>query len=117
MALSLSAAIGQIFILITIKEFGALLFATIMTTRQFISILLSCILFMHPLSLGQWAGTVLVFGALYYKMLTGGAGKGKKSDVTPREDATPEEMQELAAQDNKDGGGSQNGKDQQSSKV
>ena len=74
----------QIFILITIKEFGALLFATIMTTRQFLSILLSCILFMHPLSLGQWVGTTLVFGALYYKTLTGGAGKGKKTDVTMR---------------------------------
>mmetsp|Transcript_4159 Transcript_4159/g.8122 ORF Transcript_4159/g.8122 Transcript_4159/m.8122 type:complete len:379 (-) Transcript_4159:215-1351(-) len=95
MALSLSAAIGQIFILITIKEFGALLFATIMTTRQFLSILLSCILFLHPLSLGQWAGTSLVFGALYYKTLSGGAGKGKKTDILARKDATIEEMQAL----------------------
>ena len=39
-----------------------------MTTRQFLSILLSCLIFMHPLSLGQWAGTVLVFGSLYYKV-------------------------------------------------
>jgi len=82
LALSLSAAIGQIFILITIKEFGALLFATIMTTRQFLSILLSCIIFLHPLSLGQWGGTVMVFGALYYKTL---AGKQKKEDVSPPE--------------------------------
>jgi adenosine 3'-phospho 5'-phosphosulfate transporter B2 len=41
-----------------------------MTTRQFLSILLSCLLFLHPLSLGQWMGTVLVFGALYYKTLS-----------------------------------------------
>lgn len=33
-----------------------------MTTRQFISILLSCILFAHPLTGGQWLGTVMVFG-------------------------------------------------------
>ncbi len=46
----------------TIKTFGALLFATVMTTRQFISILLSCILFAHPLTGGQWLGTVMVFG-------------------------------------------------------
>mmetsp|Transcript_1167 Transcript_1167/g.2769 ORF Transcript_1167/g.2769 Transcript_1167/m.2769 type:complete len:376 (+) Transcript_1167:79-1206(+) len=95
MALSLSAAIGQIFILITIKEFGALLFATIMTTRQFLSILLSCILFLHPLSAGQWVGTVMVFGALYYKTLSGGAGKGKKTDILARKDLTSEEMKAL----------------------
>jgi hypothetical protein len=79
-ALSLSAALAQIFILITIRDYGApsctrtgarpvcflgvasdnsvgragaLLFATVMTTRQFLSILLSCLLFLHPLSLGQ----------------------------------------------------------------
>jgi adenosine 3'-phospho 5'-phosphosulfate transporter B2 len=45
---------GALFISYTIKTFGALIFATIMTTRQFLSILLSCFLFLHPLSFGQW---------------------------------------------------------------
>ena len=45
---------GALFISYTIKTFGSLIFATIMTTRQFLSILLSCLLFAHPLSLGQW---------------------------------------------------------------
>lgn len=44
---------GALFISYTIKTFGALIFATIMTTRQFVSILLSCILFAHPLTAGQ----------------------------------------------------------------
>jgi len=35
--LSIAATTGQLIILYTIKEFGALLFATIMTTRQFLS--------------------------------------------------------------------------------
>ena len=39
-----------------------------MTTRQFLSILLSCILFAHPLTLGQWGGTGMIFGSLYYKV-------------------------------------------------
>lgn len=64
--LSTAAMLGQLCILYTIREFGALLFATIMTTRQFLSILLSCIIFMHPLTLPQWGGTCMVFGALYY---------------------------------------------------
>ena len=68
--LSGAATIGQLFISHTIKTYGALLFATVMTTRQFLSILLSCILFAHPLSGGQWGGTVMVFGALYYKTLS-----------------------------------------------
>ncbi|GAX76374.1 hypothetical protein CEUSTIGMA_g3820.t1 [Chlamydomonas eustigma] len=65
--LSLSATIGALFISYTIKTFGSLVFATIMTTRQFLSILLSCLLFAHPLSIGQWAGTIFVFGTLYYQ--------------------------------------------------
>eukprot|EP00197_Chlamydomonas_leiostraca_P013869 CAMPEP_0202867492 /NCGR_PEP_ID=MMETSP1391-20130828/9464_1 /ASSEMBLY_ACC=CAM_ASM_000867 /TAXON_ID=1034604 /ORGANISM="Chlamydomonas leiostraca, Strain SAG 11-49" /LENGTH=389 /DNA_ID=CAMNT_0049547541 /DNA_START=127 /DNA_END=1296 /DNA_ORIENTATION=- len=66
-ALSVAASTGALFISYTIKTFGALIFATIMTTRQFLSILLSCFLFLHPLSAGQWVGTSLVFGTLYYQ--------------------------------------------------
>ncbi len=46
--------IGQLFILHTIKTFGALIFAAVMTTRQFLSILVSSFLFGNPLSEGQW---------------------------------------------------------------
>ncbi len=45
---------GQLLIVHTIRSFGALVFATIMTTRQFVSVLASCIIFAHPLSPGQW---------------------------------------------------------------
>lgn len=85
--LSLSSTLGQLFILYTIREYGALLFATIMTSRQFISILLSCVLFLHPLTLGQWTGTLMVFGALYYKTLF----KSPSSHGPPK--AEPEEEQ------------------------
>ena len=47
-------SIGQLFILHTIRCFGALLFAAVMTTRQFLSILVSSFLFGNPLSVGQW---------------------------------------------------------------
>jgi adenosine 3'-phospho 5'-phosphosulfate transporter B2 len=70
LVLSSAATIAQFFISYTIKAFGALLFATVMTTRQFLSILLSCFLFMHPLSMGQTLATGIVFGALYYKNLS-----------------------------------------------
>jgi len=47
--------------------FGALMFSTIMTIRQFLSLLLSSIFFLHPLTIGQWTGATVVFGVLYYK--------------------------------------------------
>lgn len=65
--ISLVSAAVQFFVSETIKSYGALVFATVMTTRQWFSILLSCLVFGHPLSAGQWLGTVVVFGALYHK--------------------------------------------------
>ncbi|GAB2214712.1 hypothetical protein Droror1_Dr00019074 [Drosera rotundifolia] len=65
--LSAVATAGQFFISYTIRTFGALTFATIMTTRQLVSILLSCLWFSHPLSSAQWLGAVIVFGSLYAK--------------------------------------------------
>jgi len=65
--LSLASSFGQLIILWTIKEFGALFFATVMTVRQVFSIIISCIIFLHPLSYVQWLSAALVFGVLYYK--------------------------------------------------
>ncbi|KAF3453815.1 hypothetical protein FNV43_RR04256 [Rhamnella rubrinervis] len=65
--LSTVATASQFFISYTIRTFGALTFATIMTTRQLVSIMLSCIWFQHPLSWEQWVGAVIVFGSLYMK--------------------------------------------------
>ncbi|KAK7272092.1 hypothetical protein RJT34_28485 [Clitoria ternatea] len=65
--LSTVATISQFFISYTIRTFGALTFATIMTTRQLVSIMLSCVWFAHPLSMEQWIGAVIVFGSLYSK--------------------------------------------------
>jgi len=67
--LSLAAAAGQLFISMTIKNYGSLVFATIMTTRQVLSILLSSILFSQALSMGQISALVLLFGGLYFNTL------------------------------------------------
>ncbi|KAE9461144.1 hypothetical protein C3L33_06958, partial [Rhododendron williamsianum] len=65
--LSTVATASQFFISYTIRTFGALTFATIMTTRQLVSILLSCMWFVHPLSWEQGIGAAIVFGSLYAK--------------------------------------------------
>ena len=50
--MSAVAALGQFFIAHTIRSFWALAYATIVTTRQFASPLLSCIATARPLTEG-----------------------------------------------------------------
>ncbi|KAH0931937.1 hypothetical protein HID58_009054 [Brassica napus] len=78
--LSTVATASQFFISYTIRTFGALTFAAIMTTRQLASIMLSCIWFSHPLSWEQCIGSVIVFGSLYAKNLL---NNNKKSQTQP----------------------------------
>lgn len=76
----------QLFISFTIKQYGALNFALMMTIRQFLSIIVSCFVFKHALTMLQWLGTVLVVCGLltrtvythsgYSKLPLGGSGKG-----------------------------------------
>lgn len=57
----LCGAMGQLFIFLTIKEFGSLTSILVCTTRKFLSILLSVLLYRTPLTSRQWFGVVLVF--------------------------------------------------------
>jgi solute carrier family 35 (adenosine 3'-phospho 5'-phosphosulfate transporter), member B2 len=83
--LSFSAVSGQIAIGYTIKTFGALLYATIMTIRQFLSVFISNIVFRHGMSFMQWVGACVVFGALFYKSWA----KAKAPKSGPKNDAPP----------------------------
>mmetsp|Transcript_11658 Transcript_11658/g.35576 ORF Transcript_11658/g.35576 Transcript_11658/m.35576 type:complete len:370 (+) Transcript_11658:164-1273(+) len=65
--LSFSAVTSQFAITYTIKNFGALVYATIMTIRQFLSVFVSNIVYGHAMNSLQWLGAVTVFGALFYK--------------------------------------------------
>lgn len=66
--LSLAGAIGQMFIFYTIKTFGPLVFAIIMTTRQVLSIMLSSWLYGHTIGLKGIAGATTVFSALIFRI-------------------------------------------------
>mmetsp|Transcript_45523 Transcript_45523/g.177026 ORF Transcript_45523/g.177026 Transcript_45523/m.177026 type:complete len:366 (-) Transcript_45523:363-1460(-) len=65
--LSFSAVTGQFSITYTIKNFGALVYATIMTIRQFLAVFVSNLVYGHAMTAMQWLGAVTVFGALLYK--------------------------------------------------
>lgn len=62
--LSISSAVGQLFVFYTINKFGAIVFTIIMTIRQGLAILLSCILYSHPISLLGVIGILLVLIAV-----------------------------------------------------
>lgn len=58
----------QLFIFTTVTSFGPLMCSIVTTTRKFFSILLSVVIFQHPMLPRQWVGTVLVFTGLFLDM-------------------------------------------------
>lgn len=62
--ISVASAFGQGFILLTIKYYGAAVFAAIATVRQLVSILVSIAVFSHRISSIQIVAIALVFAAL-----------------------------------------------------
>lgn len=65
---SMCSTIGQLFIFYTIKNFGAVVFTLIMTTRILLSIALSCILYGHKVSATGFFGLMVVVGAVLYRI-------------------------------------------------
>ncbi|VDK38065.1 unnamed protein product [Taenia asiatica] len=60
---------GQILIFGTIAEFGAVTFTIIMTIRQCLSILVSCLLFAHPINVAGALGLLITFGAILSRVI------------------------------------------------
>mmetsp|Transcript_45604 Transcript_45604/g.75980 ORF Transcript_45604/g.75980 Transcript_45604/m.75980 type:complete len:209 (+) Transcript_45604:35-661(+) len=63
--LIISQITAQNFIYMMIKNFGALLLATIMYSRQLLSIIFNTMWFGDPVSPLQWVSVCIVFGALF----------------------------------------------------
>jgi len=68
LVMSFFSALGQLFIFHTIAVFGAVAFASIMTLRQLLSLVLSLIAFGHPIGVEGVFGLVLVFASLTMKI-------------------------------------------------
>ena len=66
--LSIASAIGQLFIFLTIREHGPVIFTIMMTTRQIFSLILSCFLFAHNMSLFASIGAALVFVIVFNRI-------------------------------------------------
>ncbi|XP_037943004.1 adenosine 3'-phospho 5'-phosphosulfate transporter 1 [Teleopsis dalmanni] len=68
MILSISSAVGQLFIFYTISVFGPVVFTIIMTLRQAAAIMLSCFLYNHSISLLGVLGVLVVFFAIFLRV-------------------------------------------------
>jgi len=66
--LSISSTVGQLFIFFTIAKFGAVVFTIIMTLRQALAILLSCIIYHHQISPLGICGVIIVFVAIFLRV-------------------------------------------------
>mmetsp|Transcript_1929 Transcript_1929/g.4136 ORF Transcript_1929/g.4136 Transcript_1929/m.4136 type:complete len:523 (+) Transcript_1929:165-1733(+) len=72
---SVCSTVGQLLIFYTIKNFGAVVFALIMTTRILLSIGVSCVLYGHTIDERGVLGLLLVFGAIIYRLKRKTEGK------------------------------------------
>ncbi|XP_065571353.1 adenosine 3'-phospho 5'-phosphosulfate transporter 1-like isoform X1 [Artemia franciscana] len=81
---AIASASGQFAIFYTIAEFGPMIFALLMTLRQGLSVLLSCIIYNHVIEPVGILGVVIIFSALIYKGTT--SEKKGKSVQSPQKD-------------------------------
>jgi len=65
---AITSTVGQLFIFFTIKNFGAVVFAIIMSTRILASILLSCFIYSHPVTPMGYVGLTTVFLSIGYRI-------------------------------------------------
>ena len=90
--MAVCSAIGQLFIFHTIKRFGPLVFATIQTVRQFLSVVLSIVFFAHPLNSMEAVGIAIVFAALGTEVAS--KWRAKRMKPTKPEPLTPPNAEE-----------------------
>lgn len=84
--LSICSAVGQLFIFYTISQFGAVTFTIIMTVRQGFAILLSCIIYQHPVTVIGVIGIMVVFAAMFLRIHCSQLNKKQKSTPPPSMD-------------------------------
>jgi len=67
--LAFASAFSQIFIALTIKKFGAVIFIIIMTTRSIPQVIVSWLYFGHHFGILGWFGVLIVFVVIVAKMM------------------------------------------------
>lgn len=102
--LSLTSAVGQIFIFATIAMFGPATFTIVMTVRQGLAILLSCIIYGHKVSVVGGLGVAMIFMALFIRIYhkQTNAKKSKKTAARNKPATAPINLDPLISADDAD---------------
>ncbi|XP_043277927.1 adenosine 3'-phospho 5'-phosphosulfate transporter 1 [Venturia canescens] len=66
--ISVCSASGQLFIFYTISQFGAVTFVIMMTIRQGLAILISCLVYQHNITVFGVIGVFIVFGSVFLRI-------------------------------------------------
>ncbi|XP_011255234.1 adenosine 3'-phospho 5'-phosphosulfate transporter 1 [Camponotus floridanus] len=66
--ISICSASGQLYIFYTISKFGSITFVIMMTIRQGLAILLSCLIYHHEITIIGVFGILLVFGSVFLRI-------------------------------------------------
>ncbi|EZA58893.1 hypothetical protein DMN91_011048 [Ooceraea biroi] len=66
--ISICSASGQLYIFYTISKFGPITFVIMMTIRQGLAILLSCLIYHHEITIIGIFGILLVFGSVFLRI-------------------------------------------------
>lgn len=67
-SMSIFSMTGQFFIFYCIETFGPVVFTIIMACRQVLSIIVSCLMFGHPLTAQSFLGALIVFIAIFLRI-------------------------------------------------
>jgi len=78
---AIASASGQLFIYATISKFGVVVFTIIMTCRQALAILISCLVYGHYLSTSAIIGVTIVFFAIFLRIYYGHCEKNKAKTI------------------------------------
>mmetsp|Transcript_23163 Transcript_23163/g.71204 ORF Transcript_23163/g.71204 Transcript_23163/m.71204 type:complete len:150 (-) Transcript_23163:971-1420(-) len=85
LVLGLTGAAGQVFIFVTIAQFGALMCSLIGLGRKITTLVASIIIYQHPLGLQQFSGLVLAIGAMVYNFMDKSKPKKKSSEIEQKD--------------------------------
>ncbi|XP_017883090.1 adenosine 3'-phospho 5'-phosphosulfate transporter 1 [Ceratina calcarata] len=66
--MSICSATGQLYIFYTISKFGPVTFVIMMTIRQGLAILLSCLIYHHHITVFGIIGVIVVFGSVFLQI-------------------------------------------------
>mmetsp|Transcript_11582 Transcript_11582/g.34110 ORF Transcript_11582/g.34110 Transcript_11582/m.34110 type:complete len:361 (+) Transcript_11582:255-1337(+) len=86
LALGVTGAMGQVFIFVTIAKFGALMCSLIGLGRKIVTLIVSIIIYQHPVDTQQGIGLSMAVGAMVYNFADrGGKRAAKKPTVAARD--------------------------------